>query len=242
MDRSLRTLLRRAASGQAGSRKHLVLLIALISISVVQPLFAHRSDLVADLANIGFGLGYLLVVFMVFAGRRITYLLFLPVVTSNFALYVVPAAWRLVTSVVFHLAVILFLGYAVISVLRDLFGRNVISGDDVLGAVCGYILGGLVWGHVYALTYMFWPDAFSVSPSIVAQLNDLHLRHTLFNFLSFTTLTSIGYSDITPVGPPMYSLVWLEVMFGQFYMAVVVAQLVGLKLAQAIDHRQPPTH
>jgi hypothetical protein len=45
---------------------------------------------------------------------------------------------------------------------------------------------------------------------------------------------TLGYGDITPIGPPAYTLTWLEVMFGQFYMAVVVAQLVGLKLAQAL--------
>lgn len=56
----------------------------------------------------------------------------------------------------------------------------------------------------------------------------------LFEYLSFTTPTSLGYGDITPIGPPAYTLTWLEVMVGQFYMAVVVAQLVGLKLAQAL--------
>jgi hypothetical protein len=53
------------------------------------------------------------------------------------------------------------------------------------------------------------------------------------------TLTTMGYGDITPAGILGYSLVWLEVVFGQFYMAVVVAQLVGLKLAQAINRDRP---
>ena len=44
---------------------------------------------------------------------------------------------------------------------------------------------------------------------------------------------SLGYSDITPAHAPTYTLAWLEVMFGGFYMAVIVAQLVGMKLAQA---------
>ena len=35
----------------------------------------------------------------------------------------------------------------------------------------------------------------------------------------------------------MYSFTWIEVVFGQFYMAVVVAQLVGLKLAEALPKR-----
>lgn len=48
-----------------------------------------------------------------------------------------------------------------------------------------------------------------------------------------------GYGDIIPIGPPAYSLTWLEEMAGQFYMAVVVAQLVGLKLAQVLREDKP---
>lgn len=54
-----------------------------------------------------------------------------------------------------------------------------------------------------------------------------------------TTLTGLEYGDITPVGQPAYSLTRLEVMLGQFYMAVVVAQRIGFKLAQAISRAGP---
>jgi hypothetical protein len=36
------------------------------------------------------------------------------------------------------------------------------------------------------------------------------------------------------VAPLSNTLTWLEVMAAQFYMAVVIAQIVGLKLAQAL--------
>jgi len=52
--------------------------------------------------------------------------------------------------------------------------------------------------------------------------------------LSITTLTSLGYSDITPIDTLALSLSWIEVVFGQFYIAVVVAQLVGLRLAESM--------
>ena len=78
-----------------------------------------------------------------------------------------------------------------------------------------------------------------VQPEIAWQLQERHLRHALFNFFSFATLTSLGYNDITPVTPLANTLTWLEVIFGQFYMAVVVAQLVGMRLAQAITPGGP---
>jgi hypothetical protein len=39
------------------------------------------------------------------------------------------------------------------------------------------------------------------------------------------------------------ALAWVEAMFGQFYLAVIVAQLIGLKLAQTLqdkgEHNEP---
>jgi hypothetical protein len=61
------------------------------------------------------------------------------------------------------------------------------------------------------------------------------LQRFLFNYFSVTTLTSLGYSDITPISTLALSLSWMEVAFGQFYIAVVVAQLVGLRLAQVLS-------
>jgi voltage-gated potassium channel len=93
----------------------------------------------------------------------------------------------------------------------------------------------MVWANLYGRAYRFAPGAFNVSSDIAAHLSDWRLKRSLFAYLSFTTLTSLGYGDITPIGQPAYSLTWLEVILGQFYMAVVVAQLVGVKLAQALS-------
>jgi uncharacterized membrane protein len=50
-------------------------------------------------------------------------------------------------------------------------------------------------------------------------------------------MASLGYSDVTAVAPLANTLTWLEVMTAQFYLAVVIAQIVGLKLAQALGDR-----
>ena len=224
----------------ARQRKHLMLLALLILVPLGQPLLEHRSVPTRVLSDAVFVVICLYVFFIVCAElwqRIVGVLLFLPVLGGNLALWAPDAQFHRTASIVFHCAVIAFLGFAVTVILRDLFNKSVIRGDDVIGAICGYMLGAMVWGHLYALTYIFAPGAFSVNPAIVTQLGDWQLRSSLFNYLSFTTLTSLGFGDITPVGQPAYSLTWLEVLFGQFYMAVVVAQMVGLKLAQAIKGR-----
>jgi len=68
-------------------------------------------------------------------------------------------------------------------------------------------------------------------------VGDSHPRRTLFNYLSFATMaTPLGYGDITQVARLGNTLAWLEVLTAQFYyLAVVIAQLVWLKLAKAVS-------
>lgn len=241
---SLDRLVRRAfrESHAESGRRHLVLLVSLVLIVVVQPLLAHRAIRVVDWANVAFFVVYVYVLFVVFGARRerwTAYALFLPVVVGNFLLHALHADPAGPSAAAFHCAVIAFLAYTVATIIRDLLTRRAVSSDHVLGGVCGYLLSGLAWAHVFALAYMLAPSDFGIADPIAPQLQDIHLRSALFNYFSFTTLTSIGFADITPVGPAVYSLMWLEVIFGQFYMAVVVAQLVGLKLVQ-LDRPDPP--
>jgi voltage-gated potassium channel len=226
-------------------RRHLLLLALMILVELGQPLLEHERGVMRIVSDAVLVTMCLYVFFIVYSERwqRIVgVLLFLPVLVGNLALHAPTLPVQRSGSMLFHCALIAFLGFAVAVILRDLFGRTVIRGDDIVGAICGYLLGAMVWGNLYALAYLFVPGAFSVNPSISVQLDNWVLRRSLFDYLSFTTLATLGYGDIVPVGQPAYSLTWMEVLFGQFYMAVVVAQMVGLKLAQAIrGNGQGPT-
>jgi len=224
--------------GVAPGRKHLLLLAVLILLQIGQPLLEHRSATTRVLSDSIFVAICLYVFFIVCTQRWqrvVGGVLFALVLSGNLALYTQDPSFHRLWGALFHCALIVFLGFAVGVILQNLFSQTVIKADDVIGAICGYMLGAMVWGNLYALAYLFVPSAFNVNPAITLQLEDWQLKRSLFDYLSFTTLTSLGYGDITPVGQPAYSLTWLEVLFGQFYMAVVVAQLVGMKLAQAIS-------
>ena len=68
---------------------------------------------------------------------------------------------------------------------------------------------------------MIWPGSFA---------NADGFDHTWFEllYLSFSTLTSVGLSDIVAVGAHARSVVMVEMMAGVFYIAMVVARMVGL--------------
>ena len=52
----------------------------------------------------------------------------------------------------------------------------------------------------------------------------------------------IGYGDITPVSTAARTLSFLEAMMGQFYIAVLVASLVGIRLSQGRVRERTQTH
>jgi hypothetical protein len=140
-----------------------------------------------------------------------------------------------------HLLQAVFYAFAVALILRNIFQAAAITRDDILGTVCGYLLAANVWGSVYIATAILVPGSFAISHDLNDVTSDQG-RTALFSYFSVVTLTTMGYGDITPVRPPADVLAMLEAIFGQFYIAVVVAQLVGLRLAQALTSGGPPSH
>lgn len=119
------------------------------------------------------------------------------------------------------------LAFCVLSVLlaaRHVFSWRRADTNTLMGAVCVYLLLGLIFALLYALIAHFWPEgAFN---GITFQANAVQFDN--FLYYSFVTLTTAGYGDITPVNPLLRTLAYLEMIMGQFYMAVLVAGLVGL--------------
>ena len=106
---------------------------------------------------------------------------------------------------------------------RHVFSGTRIDRNMLYGAMCVYLLMGMVWAIVYTLIFEFWPTAFHgmETPSGLATFDD-------FLYFSFVTLASLGYGDITPAAPVARTLAYLEVIAGQFYIAIMVAGLVAL--------------
>jgi hypothetical protein len=50
-------------------------------------------------------------------------------------------------------------------------------------------------------------------------------------YFSFVMLTTVGYGDVTPGRDTVRSLAMVEAVAGQFYLAVLVADLVGKRVA-----------
>lgn len=94
----------------------------------------------------------------------------------------------------------------------------------ICGAIAVYVILGLLWGEIYTLIYLLNPEAFYFNPT--TQLGEPPISELIY--LSFVSLTTIGFGDILPVYPLARSLVTLEGLVGQIYPAVLLARLVTL--------------
>ena len=218
--------------------KHLVLLAVMLAVLVTQPLLAYASTP----ARVAYALlaiaAAVVVLRVVLSGRWERWLgaaFAVPAFALTGAAYAEPGLLTLAADVASHLAAALFLGFAVGVIVRDIFRRHAISFDEVLGAFAGYLILGVVWSNLYAVVELVTPGSFAVAPEIRWQLDDPLLRRALFTYVSFATLTGLGYNDVTAVAPLANTLTWLEAMSAQFYLAVVIAQIVGMKLAQVVE-------
>jgi voltage-gated potassium channel len=115
-------------------------------------------------------------------------------------------------------------------IVRDIIRSRQVNADSVLGAMCVYLLVGIIFALLYAVTGTFTPEGFFGSVSLGTAPNYL--------FFSFMTLTTVGYGNLIPAMAFGQSLAMLEAILGQIYLIVVVARLVSL-WGQTLPPRTP---
>jgi len=116
---------------------------------------------------------------------------------------------------------IIFILLSIILMVKHMFSTNRVTGDTVIGGVCVYFLVGYLFALFYFLIYLFDHNAFVFS----TQWDNLYLF-----YLSFSTLTTLGYGDVYPVNTIAMVLANLEAITGQMFLAVFVARMVGLHI------------
>lgn len=131
-----------------------------------------------------------------------------------------------------HCLAVVFCFWAAVLIVASIFRRQALSLDGIFGAICGYLLLGMAWGVLYSMLDMAWPGSFEVGSRLAEEVQVDHSRINLFTYYSFITLTTVGYGDVTPHSTPARTCAWLEALTGQFYLAVLVAGLVGGLLAK----------
>lgn len=102
--------------------------------------------------------------------------------------------------------------------------------NTICGAICVYLLIGVVFSLLYLTCLEVNPQAISFE-HIIKNGQHEHERLSQLIYFSMCTLTTVGYGDIVPVARFARTLAWLEAVTGQLYLAILVARLVGLQIA-----------
>jgi hypothetical protein len=145
-----------------------------------------------------------------------------PAVLVSIIVTVVPTpGWELASDAV-HVA---FYAYTLIGLLRYMFDDEVVTADEIWAIGATFTVAVWLWAYAYAAVQLMVPGSFIAAIDSDAPRTWLELL-----FLSTTTMTSTGLSDVVPIKPLARSLVMIQQIAGMLYLAVVVARIVGLTL------------
>jgi hypothetical protein len=113
--------------------------------------------------------------------------------------------------------------YAAYALIEYMLEDHEITRDELFAVGATFTL--VAWAFAYSFTVYqaIEPDSFTAAVNAADDRSWMELL-----FLSFTTLSSTGLSDVVPIKPFARSLVMIEQLAGVAYIAMVVSRLVGL--------------
>lgn len=116
---------------------------------------------------------------------------------------------------------VLFYIYVVVRLMKMIVNTERVRAGVLFAAVIVYLLLGIIGGYLYML----------IENAVPGSLNNLSLVNlknpSEFFYFSFTTLSTLGYGDITPVSPPAEAVSMILSITGPLYLTVLVALLVS---------------
>jgi hypothetical protein len=113
--------------------------------------------------------------------------------------------------------------YAAAVLLRYMTADHRVTRDELFAVGATFTLVAWAFAYVYVVVQAVDPGSFTG-----AERPDEPRTWMELLFLSFTTLTSTGLSDIVPVQPFARGVLMLEQLAGLGYVALVVSRLVAL--------------
>jgi len=135
---------------------------------------------------------------------------------------------------------LLLFGFITWNELRAVLKQKEVTREVISMSISTYLLFGLTFGLFYIVLHDLQPNAFSFGTGGPASEQQ---TIPVLIYFSLTTLSTIGFGDITPVTLQARYAAVAEGITGQFYLAILVARLVGMQMSQsASPQAEPKTH
>ncbi len=113
---------------------------------------------------------------------------------------------------------VVVLAVTIVVVLARVLTRPDVNGSVVAGAVSAYLLLGVLFARVFGVVSWLQAPFFADGSAATAQS---------LQYFSFTTLTTLGYGDLTAASDAGRGLAMLEALAGQLFLATLIARLVA---------------
>ena len=127
-----------------------------------------------------------------------------------------------------------FAVFVTASELRSVLKQKEVTSETICMATSVYLFLGFTWALLYSVMFQLHPESFgglaAATPSHPTAL--LHI-FPILGYFSLTTLSTIGFGDITPLTLQARYAAVAEGITGQFYLAILVARLVGMQMSRA---------
>ncbi len=119
-----------------------------------------------------------------------------------------------------------FLTLSVLIFRQYLLTNRDVNSETLIAAVNAYICIGIMYAFAYFFTLRADPTAFS------GTFIDIAIEFQACVYLSFVTMTTLGYGDITPQSDLAAVLTWTQALVGQLFIALTIARIVGVMVAK----------
>ena len=205
--------------------RFLVLLILLLLLLVLTP-FLNEFVQTRILMDIFLTAIFILIIYTIRLKRPqviIASILVFPLIAATWSAYLFEIRTISLLTRIFG---VLFFAYAAINILRIIAKSKKVTRETIFAAIVAYLLIALMWAFLYMILELVSPGSFSFPDS------GFRKETMRYEYLSFVTITTLGYGDITPVTDKASALVIAEAVVGQIYMVVLVAWLVGMHVSQ----------
>ena len=243
--------LREALHRNLAPRRHTALLVAIVALFMVRPLIGDGGIATGAFSSVLL----LVLLFALYAiqvdelvGERDTLLaqrrrralvgwaLAVPAIVARLAAILVPSPAIYLSEAILWL---LLFAYITWNELRAVLRQKEITREVISMSISTYLLMGLTCGMFYIVLHDLQPNAFSFGSA--GPTSEQQTIPVLIYF-SLTTLSTIGFGDITPITLQARYAAVAEGIAGQFYLAILVARLVGMQMSQSAgQHPEPKT-
>ena len=124
--------------------------------------------------------------------------------------------------------------YCAFGLIRYMFADHEVTRDELFAVGATFTLVAWAFAYVFVVVQALDPGSFTAAIGPDEQRSWMELL-----FLSFTTMSSTGLSDVIPIHAFARAVVMLEQVAGVLYIAMVVSRMVGLTLFNRVGTGRP---